>query len=130
MKKEDFTSFKQDFKKALEEVEKKYNISISAGAITYETRVIGVSNFRFKVECNSLETSTNAEEASFKNTCRIYGFKETDYRKSFILTGRTYLLVGFNTRARAYPIVAEEVGSGRRVRIVRESLDFVRKNLQ
>ena len=130
MKKEDFTSFKQDFKKALEEVEKKYNISISAGAITYETRIIGVSNFRFKVECNSLEISTNAEEASFKNTCRIYGFKETDYKKSFTLTGRTYLLVGFNTRARAYPIVAEEVGSGRRVRIVRDSLDFVRKNLQ
>jgi hypothetical protein len=130
MKKEDLKIFREDFKNALKEVEKKYNISFAVGVINYETRGNEVFKLKFKTECTSLETSSDAEEVCFQDVCRIYGFKETDYKKTFLLSGKTYFLIGFNTKARAYPIMAQEVQTGKRVRIGRAFLDFVRENLK
>lgn len=52
----------------------------------------------------------------FALACWRYGLKESDYGATFTSGGKTYRIIGINTRSRRYPIECEEVGTGKKIR--------------
>lgn len=56
------------------------------------------------------------EKTTFALYARSYGLEATDYGNVIKSSGKDYKLVGFNTKARRYPFLMEEVATGKRIR--------------
>lgn len=56
------------------------------------------------------------EKTSFALYSRSYGLEPGDFHAVIKSSGKDYKLVGFNTKARRYPFLMEEVATGKRIR--------------
>ena len=92
-------SFREEFKSAMADLEKKHGVSINMGTISYDA-----NEFRTKVTVNNVGDVDNAggnvEKATFQLNAHRYGFKASDYNKEVQIYGSTYYLVGFKLNAR------------------------------
>ena len=95
-------AFREDFKSAIEELEKKYNVSIDLGRITYNE-----TNFSGKIEVTNLEgqeTDPYVKYAkyaqAFKSCHDLYGMPESILNKSFKQGNKTYTFIGFDLAKR------------------------------
>lgn len=87
-------TFRNDFNKAVDELEKKYNVKIEMKAISYTDM-----NFHFKVVCNEVgESGTKKIDMNkFGLMKSILGFNG-NYGDKFVKDGVTYTVVGLNSR--------------------------------
>lgn len=100
--KKEFDVFKKEVESALENLARKFNVSIKAGKIKYSS-----DNFCLELCVSKKEVDGKPfEQAEFEKYCNYYGFAPEDYRKEFIYGGRKFMLVGFNTSARKLPVIA------------------------
>lgn len=91
-----FEAFRNDAKEALREVAEKYDVEISFGNISY-------TDFEFDLKMHVAkrgDEDTDMSQLKFERECMYYGFKKEDYNKEFIMDGKKFRFVGFNTRAR------------------------------
>lgn len=100
-----FTKFRQDFVSAVADLEKKYNIDISIGNITYDD-----ISFHTKMKC-TLNT-VDVQKLEFEKYCGMHGFTKTDYLRPFIFKGENYILTGFNPNASKYKALATRIKTG------------------
>ena len=110
----DWDAFRVDFNEAVKGLKDKYNITLTTGTIRYTP-----SSFSMPVKGLISDWDISGEEAEFKRLCNMFGKKPEDYGKTFTSNGKVLKLVGFNTRARKYPFVGEEVGTGRRYKFMK-----------
>lgn len=97
-----FKDFRVDFEKAVEELGKKYNLSIKAENITYND-----SSFTLKVK--AVRTDIDGEKEEFMRGLRIMkfeGFTEDDFKKEVVLRGKKYKILGFKP-GRKYDVLTE-----------------------
>jgi thiamine monophosphate kinase len=98
--KQQFNEFRQDFQNALKEVSEKYNVTITAGNISY-TNI----DFTMKVNVKMNEVEGKSfEQAEFEKYCLMFGFSPDDYGKKAVNLGEEYILVGFYPRKRKQPV--------------------------
>lgn len=105
-------NIRADIAEALASVEATYNCKFDLGNIRFSD-----SNFRAKLECNSVADASgnaiNPAEVHFdQNRWRI-GIAKDAFGKSFRSQGEKFTIVGINTRAKKYPVQAENA-RGRR----------------
>ena len=93
--KESLEQFRIDFKKAVTELEKANNVTIDLKSISY-----GGTSFTSKVEINlNPKNGMSLEQSKFNELCKLFGFKESDYKKEAKVGGELCQLVGFKPRA-------------------------------
>lgn len=105
--KQTLENFRQDFKKSMEALEKRYGFVIELGRITYTA-----TSFTGKLEVHEGESKDDVNEQEFKKYCHMYGLDESDYDRRFTYQGRDYIVVGIRPSKRKYPIACQEVSSG------------------
>lgn len=103
-------AFREDFKNVVKALEEKYDVEIGMGSITYNDKSF---HFRTNVEKKvSDEDKAKNMQEEFNTYCQMYGFVPDDYRKEFRVEAerKTFILVGFNPRARKNACLLHEVG--------------------
>ena len=100
-------NFREDFKKAMEDLEQKYGLVIELGSIRYSA-----TSFEGKISCKEGESKDEVNEQEFKRYCRMYGLDEDDYDRRFTFQGKQYIITGIRPSKRKYPICCQEVTTG------------------
>ena len=103
----EFDAFERDLKLATAELCKKYQIKLKTSKITY-----GPVEFDMKLTFQKNEEGLDAEEINFSMICARYGFKPSDYKRTFELLGVEYEFVGFDTKAKKYNCLIREIKTG------------------
>lgn len=98
--------FYADFQEALKPLMKKYDVSIKLGRASYDDY-----DFTCKMSVvNNQSKEALQKEAFLANISRftLFGFQADDYRREFTtINGEKALLLGFNLRAKKYPLLVE-----------------------
>ena len=101
-------NFRQDFKKAMEALEKQYGFIIDLGDITYSA-----TSFTGKLEVHEGESKDEVNEQEFKMYCKMYGLDPEDYDRRFTYDGKDYIIIGIRPSKRKYPISCQQVQDGK-----------------
>ena len=101
------TNFRQDFKKAMEALEKQYGFIIDLGNITYSA-----TSFYGKLEVREGDSRDDLNEQEFKKYCKSYGLDPEDYDRRFTYDGKDYIIIGIRPSKRKYPISCQQVQDG------------------
>ena len=101
------TNFRQDFKKAMEALEKQYGFIIDLGDITYSA-----TSFTGKLAVHEGESKDEVNEQEFKMYCKMYGLDPEDYDRRFTYDGKDYIIIGIRPSKRKYPISCQQVQDG------------------
>ena len=114
--------FRADFKKAVEDLQEKYDVTISLGPISYNE-----DEFSAKMTVDNGRDPEAIERKDFDKNVWKYehlGFTKGMYRRIFLAAnGGKYAIVGFNTRAKKYPLVVADIHDGK---LLRASAGFVK----
>lgn len=103
----EFDAFRRDLKQATAELCEKYKIKLTDSKITY-----GPVEFDMKLKFQKNEDGINAEEINFSMECFRYGFKPSDYMRSFEHLGAEYEFIGFDTSAKKYNCLVRDLSTG------------------
>lgn len=96
--KTELSNFRKDFKEMVKVLEKKNNIFIETGSISYDE-----NSFTMKINAiKKPENGISLEQTKFEEYCNIFGFKKEDYKKEVRIPGETtiYQFIGFKPKAR------------------------------
>ena len=94
---------------ALGYVEKKFGIVIEVGGASY-----GQHDATFKVKLSILDEAgdSKADKSNFMSYALHRGFDTADFGRDFTSKGRQFKIVGWNRRARKYPVIVKEIATG------------------
>ena len=113
MAKDTMRAFRKDFEEAMKPLERKYNISIELGTITYYEE-----NFKASFTATNGVSKGDVERNKFDANVWKYkhlGLDKGMYNRLFIGgNARIYALQGFQTNARKYPLIILDVETGER----------------
>ena len=87
------------------------DVQVTVGSATYSP-----NNATFKVELAAVGEDGEAvtkEAEDFQRYCRIYGLRPEDLNREFEYGGTRYKLIGCKPRSTKFPLLAENVGSGK-----------------
>lgn len=110
MTKEIAINIKNDVEKALKEVFAKYNIDSPGTRVSYSSSEIKISIVATEISADS----PTADAATFKKHANWVGLKDNAYGAVFTINRRLFKLVSVMTNRPKYPIVAEEISTGKR----------------
>ena len=97
-----FNNFRKDAEEALEKLQKKYGVEISAGNIRY-------NETSFTMQLKVTRADVDIQKQDFMNNLlymRAYGFSEDDYLAEFRDKTRTCTIIGFKP-GNKYNVVVE-----------------------
>ena len=97
--KDELANFRTDFNKATKDLEKKYNVKLSLGAIRYTE-----SNFGVKLTANRVGTEEQTERDEYIRLCGFYGLPEDMFGVEIPHNNITLKISGINRRARKNPV--------------------------
>lgn len=103
--KEEFVEFREDFKKAVEELEHKYDVSISLEEITYVDNMYTASMTMKDISYYAKQYKENAEN---------YHLKQEWLGKDIVINGVTYTILGMDPTRAFYSIFARDKSTGKR----------------
>lgn len=103
----------------LAELESDFNIKIKLGRIGYSD-----SNFTAKVECNLVKDGQVIETIAidFDRYKDAWGL-QFSLGDTFISQGEKYKVLGLKPRNRKYPIIAEDISSGKRYKFSEDTIN-------
>ena len=117
-----------DFREALETFLEAYGeengLVFKVGAMTYSP-----NNFTFRTEANVGGSKEEVEEREFmRNVIHFNGLSKRDYAREFLYGGKKYKLVGLNTRSPKYGVIAEDVRTKKRYKLITKSVTKILTN--
>ena len=104
-------SLSEEIEKALQPLAEKYGLKITRGNASY-----GDSNLTLKVNVATVAadgTAVTKEAESFKMNAERFGLHADDLGRTFDCRGRQVRLIGAKPRSPKYPLLVEEVDSGK-----------------
>jgi hypothetical protein len=103
--------------KALKVLEAELGIAVSTGNGKYSTH-----EFKLTVVFTAGNKEDN-EKAEWDRLCRLFGFKESDYRRKIKNHQGEFFLIGFKLASRKYPVLVQAVRGGKQYKM---SADYVK----
>lgn len=104
-------AFRLDFAKAVETLEKQYDVKIGLGTIRYDP-----TNFR-----TTLTVTNKVEVGAGENVVEVSSAIPEKYRKyatvPFKHNNKTYLLVDWHSRRPKYPAIAKRLSDGKKFKL-------------
>lgn len=120
-KKTDFPKIRADFQNAVADFEKKYNVKVQMGNISFDEY-----EFSSKVTFTSNEMfSDDVRKKEFAKHAELYGVTAEDFKKQFTVKGKTYEVIGFEIGRPKYPIRVREIATGKETLFVEEVLKML-----
>jgi hypothetical protein len=115
--------FRGDFQNAVSELEKKYNLSINIGNISYTT-----DGFHTKLTATKTDESHERIDNSWSENALFYGLDATWQGKTFTprASNEALKIVGLNLRRPKNPCELVGVTSGKKFK---STVDFVKFNM-
>lgn len=104
----EFANFRRDLEEATKELQRKYQVKIKAGSISYSDL-----SFDLKLKVTKDEEGLDVEKINFEKYCELYGFTKNDYGRTFTISGNDYELYGFNPRAKSQPCLIRDCRTGK-----------------
>lgn len=102
-------TMREEFKNAVKDLEKKYDIEIKMGNISYQEL-----EFTTKVTFTSKEKeSEENERKEFEKWCTLYGLRKEDYGATLKNKGEEFTLIGFEVSRPKFCIRAKSKRDGR-----------------
>lgn len=95
-------------------------ISVSLGNASFSS-----SSVEFKVNLNEIASDglvLSREAVAFKEQAPRYGLMSSDLGRIFHSRGKSFRITGLNTRAKRYPINAEDISTGKRFKFASETV--------
>jgi len=107
---ENLNSIRSEFEKELKVIGNKFGISFNVNTIRFTEK-----SMHCKLEGNLSDNCSNESflAIEFKEKCHKYGLKPTDLRRKFTSNDKTFRIIGLKVRNRKYPIIAENVLTGK-----------------
>ena len=103
-------ALKNEVMKALEAVEKKYNIDISSKAGTYTDTSLG---FKIEIAVKNGKVAMTQQARDFVMMSKVIGIPKKYLGKSFTFKNKTYTITGYNMRKKKQPIdLKDKDGNG------------------
>jgi hypothetical protein len=103
--KKEFNQFRSEVEEALKGIAEKYNFSIEAGGIKYDSLHMDLTLKVSEKEVNG----KSVEQLEFEKYCELFNLEKSDYLKKFVASsGKEFTLYGFNLRAKSMPILARD----------------------
>lgn len=96
----EFKLFTEEMKKAVAGVEKKFDVEIKFGSITYRE-----NDFKIKTEVFN-GSIKEADEVNFSNVCHRYDLEKNDFGKIITHKNKDYKISGIDTKRTKYSIKA------------------------
>ena len=96
---------------ALKPIAEKYDAIFTVGSIKFDDTK---ADFNLTLLLNG-ENGESAEQVEFNKYARAYGFAPIDYGKTLFIDGIPYQFVGFLPKARKYPCLLRNVGTGKEI---------------
>ena len=94
----DVTLLSFELQQAMEPILRKHNLSKERVGITFGNNEV---EFKFIIKSNDEDLERNA----FETYCDRYGIPPEDFKKIKNVNGVNYMLLGFNPKARKYPLI-------------------------
>lgn len=101
----DYNLMRRDIERALYEIEKKYNVSVSLGTISYDDVGFRVTLTGKVKDAGNGKSGAQIEYEMYANK---FGIDPASFGKSFICKGEKYIITGINPKARTMPILAKD----------------------
>ena len=111
-----------DAKEALGPVAEKYGLKLERKSCTYSEDECPVA-FKFLItETDSNGNLMSSDAKAFVREASLYGLKGTDLGKEFRFRGDTYRISGLKPKSRKYPILGENVQTGKTFKFAAEDV--------
>jgi hypothetical protein len=98
--------FREEFRKAVADLEKKTGVGISLGNISFES-----NRFTTKLTVAILDSGESVEQvemrSNFERYAYLFGMTPQDYGKSVSSGGKLYTLVGIAPRSTKFPLIGK-----------------------
>jgi len=109
-----------DIDEALVGVGEKYGIELSAKNASFTPNTC---TFKLELGVVGSDGVTSSKEAeSYKVNAGLFGLDPNWLGETFTANGKTFKVIGLNTRAKKYPVVVQEVGSDGRYKFSAEGV--------
>ena len=95
---------------ALADLGEQHGISINAGNATYSDNTI---TFKLELQIEGFDPLKDA----FEKSCEWFGLKPEDYGREFVKGVRLYKIVGLKPRNRKYPIICQDMKTGKHYKL-------------
>lgn len=118
MEKATLKLIREDINKALEEVAKKYDMTMKLGNISYDE--LGFTG-KVLAQLNEID-GKQPSQVNFEKYCELYGLQATDYNKEFNRNGKTFIVKDIKTTSRKYPVICECKQDGKSYKFVVEDV--------
>lgn len=117
----------KEAEKAMREIAEKYGLVLEPKTARYTN-----SDVVLKFKCLVKETTEDGEvlDTDAKNLKRYafrHGLGEDAYGKEFVQAGDTFRITGYKPKGRKYPIIAENVKTGKKYKFPLTSIQFYLK---
>ena len=103
--KNEIREFRTQFKEAVKQLEKDFNVDINIGNIRYDAVEFSGKMTVKKTTKDAVAYAEDKIKSNFERLAPSYGVNPNWYGKTYISQGKTMKVVGINTRARKYPIM-------------------------
>ena len=108
-------AFRRDFAETVKGLQEKYDVTISLGSITYND-----DRFSARITVNNGQDPEIIARKNFDTDVWKYehlGLSQGMYKRVFTgMDEMKYALLGFNTKAKKYPIIAVRISDGEEIR--------------
>ena len=103
----------------LSEIENRFGVKFKIGNASYDSRA---GNATFKLEVANIVGGIvkTKEVSAFELNAKFYGLEPTDLGCKFSFNGELYKIVGLKPRSRKYPILGENIVTGKSYKFMPE----------
>lgn len=101
----EFSNFRSDFAIAIKHLEKKYELKMDLGNISYSESQFTVKLTVDSTSKKALGGAKSVNEKNWNKNAPYYGFSKDDFGKTFTKNGRTFTITGWNSRSNKYKII-------------------------
>lgn len=102
-------NFREDFKEAVKSLEEKYGVVVKLSKICYDE-----DSFSGKIEVSNGSDVDEVEKKKFEKDCWAFHLMKEDYGRTISFDGQTLKIVGLDSSRRKYPVVVENVRTGKK----------------
>jgi len=113
----------EECQKALAPIAEKYGLTLDRKGRTYQHDALPVMFQLLIKETTEDGTVLTAAGKDFQKYAALYGLKAEDFGREFRHQGETFRISGFKPKSRKYPVLADNVKTGKTFKFMVETVE-------
>lgn len=123
-------TFQKELSSAIQSVLNKYNLTLTKNGVTFDDREVKVSLKMEQLNTDGTHKADDITERLLSFELRSSGVKNIPVtivgsKVHHRISGKTFIITGYNRKAQKYPIEAQEVSTGQMYKMRADGLMFI-----